>query len=546
MSSRIEPEGRLSFRDEAVGPGVEAADAVVIGAGPNGLVAANVLADAGWSVAVLEAADQPGGAVRSGELTVPGFSHDLCSAFYPLAAASPVIAELELERYGLRWRHAPAVLAHVFPDDRHVLLSRDLDRTAGSLATFDARDADSWQAEFGRWQRVRDDVLDAVLRPFPPVRAAGRLLRTLGGAELLRLTRMLTLPARRLGEELFAGDGARILLAGNAMHTDLGPDQSGSGVFGWLLTMLGQELGFPVPEGGAGRLTDALVARLVARGGRVECGRRVTRVLINGGRALGVRDAGGEPVRARLGVLADVPAPALYRDLVGAEALPARLVRDLDHFEWDDATIKVDWSLSGPIPWHVPEVGAAGTVHLGADLDGLAGIGTDLACGRVPGTPFLLLGQLAAADPTRSPAGTETVWAYTHVPRGGRWDADRLRRHADLIEQTIEKHAGGFRSRIQGRAISGPAELEAHNASLVEGAIDAGTAALHQQLIFRPVPGLGRADTPIGRLFLASASAHPGGGVHGAPGANAARAALASTRYPYRVAMRAINRLVYG
>jgi phytoene dehydrogenase-like protein len=512
---------------------------VVIGAGPNGLVAANVLADAGWSVAVLEAADEPGGAVRTASLTLPGFDHDLCSAFYPLAAASPVLGELELD---VRWRHAPSVLAHVFPDDRHVLLSRDLDATAGSLATFDARDADAWRAEFARWQQVRDDVLDAILRPFPPVRAAGRLLRTLGSAELLRLIRMLTLPARRLGAELFHGEGARILLTGNAMHSDLGPDQAGSGVFGWLLTMLGQEVGFPVPEGGAGRITDALVARLVARGGRVECGRRVTKVLVAGRRALGVRDAGGELVRARLGVLADLPAPVLYRDLVGAEALPARFVSDLEHFEWDDATIKVDWALSGPIPWHASEVGSAGTVHLGADLDGLAGISTDLACGRVPGTPFLLLGQMSVADPTRAP----TVWAYTHVPRGERWDADRLRRHADLIEHTIDKHAGGFRDRIQARAVSGPAELEAHNASLVEGAIYAGTAAIHQQLIFRPVPGLARADTPIERLFLASGSAHPGGGVHGSPGANAARAALASTHYPYRATIRTLNRLLYG
>jgi phytoene dehydrogenase-like protein len=531
--------------NEPIGPGAEIADAVVIGAGPNGLVAANVLADAGWSVLVLEAAGEPGGAVRSGELTVPGFSHDLCSAFYPLAAASPVIIELELERHGLRWRHSPAVLAHVFPDGRHVLLSRDLDRTAASVATFDPRDADRWHAEFAQWQRIRDDLLDAILRPFPPVRAPGRLLRTLGAADLLRLARRFTLPVRRLGEELFSGDGARILFAGNAMHTDLGPDRAGGGVFGWLLSMLGQEVGFPVPEGGAGALTGALVARLVERGGRVECGRRVGRVLLGGGRALGVLDDGGNPVRARLAVLADVPAPVLYRELVGTSSLPAGLVRDLENFQWDDATIKVDWALSGPVPWHTPEVGEAGTVHLGADLDGLAGISTDLACGRVPGAPFLLFGRPATADPTRSPAGTETAWAYTHVPRGERWDADRLRHHADLIERTIEKHAGGFRDRVLGRAVSGPAELQAHNPSLVEGAINAGTSAIHQQLVFRPVPGLARADTPVERLFLAGASAHPGGGVHGAAGANAARAALASARFPYRAAMRAVNRVLY-
>jgi phytoene dehydrogenase-like protein len=518
-------------------------DAVVIGAGPNGLVAANVLADAGWRVLVLEAADQPGGAVRSAELVAPGFVSDLCSSFYPLAAASPALLDLELERYGLRWRHAPAVLAHVFPDGRHVRLSRDLDATARSVATFAPSDADAWRTEFAYWQRVRDDVLDALLRPFPPVRAGARLT-----AELPRLARMLLLPARVYGEERFAGDGARVLFAGNALHTDLGPDSAAGTAFGWLLTMLGQEVGFPVPEGGAGRLTDALVRRLESRGGRVDCGRAVTEVVVAGGQALGVRDAAGVTVRARRAVLADVPAPTLYRRLVGEEHLPARLVADLANFHWDDATVKVDWALSAPIPWAAEEVGEAGTVHLGADVNGMAGFATDLACGRVPRDPFLLLGQMTTTDPTRSPAGTESVWAYTHVPRGQRWSATELRRRAERLEQVIEDQAPGFRDRIIGRVISGPAELESRNPSLVDGAINAGTSALHQQLVFRPVPGLGRADTPVDRLYLAGASAHPGGGVHGAAGANAARAALARNGVlgsGYGALIRSVNRVLY-
>jgi phytoene dehydrogenase-like protein len=527
----------------------ESVDAVVIGSGPNGLVAANVLADAGWSVLVLEAVGEPGGAVRTVENTVPGFHNDLCSSFYPLGAASPVITELGLEEYGLRWTHAPEVLAHVLPDDRAVLLSRDLDTTAASVESFAPKDGDAWRAEYAKWQRIRDRLLEAVTRPFPPVRAATGLARVMGTAEMLRFTRMATLPVRRLGLETFAGDGARLLLAGNAMHTDLGPDESGSAVFGWLLSMLGQDVGFPVPEGGAGCLTDALIARLTARGGRVECDRRVTKVLLAGGRAMGVQDVHGELVRAHRAVLADVPAPALYLDLVGAEHLPARLVSDLDNFEWDDATIKVDWALSGPVPWTAPEAKQAGTVHLGADVDGLAGISNDLACGRVPRNPFLLLGQMTTTDPTRSPAGTESAWAYTHVPRGKQWNADRLRRRADRIEQVIEKHAPGFTSLIQARAINGPDELEAHNPSVVEGAINQGTAGIHQQLVFRPVPGTARADTPIDRLFLAGASAHPGGAVHGAAGANAARAALSRTSKltggAYRALTGTINRVLY-
>lgn len=521
-------------------------DAVVIGAGHNGLVAANLLADAGWRVLVCEATDTPGGSVASAELAAPGYLADLCSAFYPLAAASPALLSLNLEDHGLRWRHAPSVLAHVFPDGRHVVLSRDPGETARAVAEFAPADADAWHTEFAYWRRVRDDVLDAILTPFPPVRAAARLARRLGPAGMLRFARMSVLPVRTLAGERFAGDGARALYAGNAMHTDLGPDNAGSGIFGWLLTMLGQEVGFPVPEGGAGQITAALVRRLSTLDGRVDVGRPITSVVVGNGEAIGVRDADGHVARAHRAVLADVPAPVLYRDLVGETHLPSRLVADLANFAWDDATVKVDWALSGPIPWSAPSVGGAGTVHLGADVDGLAGVANDLACSRVPRNPFLLLGQMTTADPSRSPAGTESVWAYTHVPRGETWSATRLKRRADRIEQVIEDQAPGFRSRIVGRAISGPAELAAHNPSLVEGAINAGTAAIHQQLVFRPVPGLGRADTVIDRLYLAGAAAHPGGGVHGAAGANAARAALARNRVPgYRGVVSAAHTLLY-
>lgn len=520
-------------------------DAVVIGSGPNGLVAANVLADAGWDVLVLEAAEEPGGAVRTAELTEPGFHHDLFSAFYPLGAASPAIAGLGLERHGLRWRRAPDVLAHLLPDDRAVVLSQDVDRTAASVEAFGAGDGDAWRSEFERWQRVRSELLDGLLRPFPPFRAGAGLLGALGPGEALRFVRSFVQSVRAFGDERFSGEGARMLLAGNAMHTDLGPDQAGGAAFGWLLSMLGQDVGYPVPEGGAGALTQALVRRL---GGVVQCARPVTQVVVAGGRALGVRDAAGGYVRARKAVLADVPAPTLYLDLVGPDHLPPRLVADLDRFEWDDATIKVDWALNTPIPWTNPSVRGAGTVHLGGDFNGLAFSSTEIACGRVPRTPFVIMGQMTTTDPTRSPAGTETAWAYTHVPRGERWSPDRLRRRADRVEQLIEQHAPGFRASIRARILHGPADLEARNQSLIGGSINSGTAAIHQQLIFRPVPGLARADTPIDRLYLSSASAHPGGGVHGAPGANAARAALTRNGLAgdaYRLMIRGLHRTLY-
>jgi phytoene dehydrogenase-like protein len=527
---------------------VETVDAVVIGAGQNGLVAANVLADAGWDVLVLEAQDEPGGAVRTAELTEPGFSNDVCSAFYPLAAASTVLQGMELERHGLRWRHAPAVLAHVLPDDRCAVLSRDPDRTAASLASFAAADGDTWRAEFADWQRMRDDLLDALFTPFPPARAATRLVRTLGVADAMRLARMAVMPVRALAEERYSGAGARLLYAGNALHSDLGPAHAGSSIFGWLLCMLGQDVGFPVPEGGAARLVDALTARLASGGGRITCGREVGKVLVTGGRAVGVADTSGGLVRARRAVLATVPAPTLYLDLVGAEHLPERLVRDLRNFRWDDATVKVDWALSTPIPWRNAEAGQAGTVHLDGDLHGLGRYSRQLADGQLPDNPFLLLGQMTTADPSRSPRGTESAWAYTHVPRGLRWSADELRRFADRMESVVERHAPGFTETIRGRCIHGPADLQRLDANLVEGAINAGSAAVHQELFFRPVPGLGRADTPIDRLYLAGASAHPGGAVHGAPGANAARAALAragATGPLYRTVVQGLQKVVY-
>ncbi|MFD4639127.1 phytoene desaturase family protein [Lentzea sp. NPDC058436] len=508
-------------------------DAVVIGSGPNGLVAATLLADAGWDVLVLEQRDTPGGAVTSAEITAPGFTNDVYSAFYPLGLGSPVIGALNLD---VQWQHAPAVLAHVLPDDRVALLSRDVDVTAKSVGAFAHSDADAWQAEYARWRQVRDGVLEGLLRPFPPVRGGLSLLRTLGLGDTLRLTRLLTQPVRRLGEELFAGEGARLLLAGNTMHSDLGPDQAGGAGFGWLLAMLGQDVGNPVPRGGARELTASLVRRF---GGRIETGARVTGVLHARGVAVGVRLEDGSVVRARRAVLADVPAPRLYLDLIGGDALPSKLAEDLKRFQWDGDTIKVDWALSGPIPWANAEASQAGTVHLGGDVNGLATVAHELACGKVPRNPFMILGQMTTTDPTRSPAGTEAAWAYTHVPLNGGWTPDRLKRRADRLELMIEERAPGFRALIQGRSVLGPDQI---------GSVNGGTAAIHQQLVFRPVPGLGRADTPFDRLYLTGSSAWPGGGVHGAAGANAARAALArwgGAGELYRVLVQGLNKTIY-
>lgn len=511
-------------------------DAIVIGSGPNGLVAANLLVDAGWSVTVLEAAGEPGGAVRTGELTLPGFQHDLFSAFYPLAAGSPVFRALGLERHGLRWCHAPLALAHPLPDGRCASLSTDEDVTATSLDSFGNGEGDAWRRMMADWDRVADPVMAALFRPFPPLGAAARLAGRLGVIGSLRLIRHFLLPVRRMAEELFGGEGGGLLLGGNALHADLAPEAAGSGAYGWLLSCLGQRVGFPVPEGGAGQLSGALADRLQSRGGSICCHTTAVEVVVRQHRAVAVRTETGETVDARRAVLADVAAPALYGSLVAKEHLPGAVMDDLNRFHWDAATVKVDWALDGPLPWLASDARRAGTVHVADDFDNFTEYAAHLAMGRLPHRPFLIVGQQSIADPTRSPPGNETAWGYTHVPRRIRGDAGGtlavdgprswIGGFVDRMEERIESLAPGFRSLILERHVFGPEELESEDANLDGGALNGGTSQPHQQFVFRPVPGAGRPETPIAGLYLASASAHPGGGVHGAAGANAARTAL--------------------
>ncbi len=499
------------------------ADAVIIGAGPNGLVAANLLADAGWSVEVLEAQDEPGGAVKSGEHVEPGFVNDAFSSFYPLTAASPVMRGLELEQHGLRLRHGPLALAHPALDGTCAVISRDLAETAASLEAFAPGDGEAWRALMARYERVREPLLDALTTPFPPVRAGARIALRLR-SDLLDFARFAVLPVRRMGQEHFDGKGARRLLAGNALHTDTLPESALGGFFGWFLSALAQTVGYPCVEGGSGNLTAALVRRLESKGGHITCGARVDEIVVRKGKAVGVRSAAGE-VSAAKAVLADVHALSLYLDLLPEEAVPARVFARLRRFELDPSTFKLDWSLDGPIPWSAPDARRSPVVHVAESVDELSVTGSELARGLVPTDPFLLVGQYSMADPTRQPEGKETAWAYTHLPQGA--DPGDL---AERMEARIEALAPGFGSLVRNRHVWTPALLEQADENLRGGSINGGTAQLHQQLVFRPIPGLGRPETPVKGLFLCSASAHPGGGVHGAPGAIAARAALHKLR----------------
>jgi phytoene dehydrogenase-like protein len=515
-------------------------DAVVVGAGHNGLVAANLLADAGWEVLVVESSHHAGGAVRSGEVTAPGFVTDLFSSFYPMTAASPVIAGLHLEQHGLRWTHAPTVLAHLRPNGPAAVLHRDSGRTADGLESDHPGDGAAWRELAAEWDRYGPQMMAALLSPFPPVRAALRLAAA-ARLDAWDLVRRAVLPVRSMAAELFGGQQAALLLAGNALHADVTPEAAPSALLGWMLVGLGQTVGFPVPVGGSSAIVDALLARLAAAGGAVRLATTVERVLVERGRAVGVRTA-DDTVTARHAVLAACDAQLLYGRLVDHDDLPGPFLARMRQFQRADATVKVNYALSEPVGWSDERAHGAGTVHVADSLDELSTTGAELAAGLLPARPFLLVGQTTTADPTRSPAGTESLWMYTHVPQdatgdaagairaAGRLRAASLDQFVERMEDRIVAHAPGFRSTILARHVQGPDDLEREDASLVGGDISGGTTQLHQQLVFRPVPGLARAETPVRGLYLASSSAHPGGSVHGACGANAARAALAARR----------------
>jgi phytoene dehydrogenase-like protein len=348
------------------------------------------------------------------------------------------------------------------------------------------------------------------------------------------------------------------------MHADIPADAPGSGMFGWLMAMLGQDVGFPVPEGGAGALADALTRAVIAAGGQVRTSAPVEEILVSGGAATGVRLAGGARIGARRAVVADVGAHQLYRELLPGAVVPPRLQADLDRFDWDLPTVKVNWSLKGRVPWRAAGLDRTACVHLGADADELVRWSADLGSGRVPERPFMLLGQMAVADASRAPAGGDSVWAYSHLPRAGTRHragdragdsagdretlAAQAKELAARMTAVVEAHAPGFTGQIADVLVQAPGDLAGADANLVHGTINGGTAQLHQQLVFRPVPGLGRPETVVPGLYLASAAGHPGGGVHGGAGAMAARVALRDARWrrlPGR-ALSAASRTLYA
>ncbi|MCW2955079.1 MAG: dependent oxidoreductase [Conexibacter sp.] len=495
-------------------------DAVVVGGGPNGLAAAIELAAHDRSVLLVEAQGRLGGAVATEQLTLPGFHHDVFSSVYPAAIASPVFSALGLERHGLRWIQPALAMAHPLEGGRAAVLARDLEETVASLDALAPGDGARWGELVAPYLRRFPAVRDTMLGGFPPLAGVARLLAGLRLTGTLEFARLLLASAEGLAAELFRGDGAAWLF-GAALHGDVPLDGAGSAISGFYLNLLGHAVGWPSPEGGAGRLADALAAQLAALGGAVRCGVAATALEASGGRVGGVRLGDGSRVETRI-VVCDTTPHALVR--LAGDALPAAYVRALARFRYGPATLKLDWALDGPIPWEAAAARRAGTVHVGGTAEEIRAAQRALAAGLLPRAPLLLLGQQSLADPTRAPAGKHTAWAYTHVP--AELDAAA---GVEAVEAQVERFAPGFRDRILARHVLVPSELERRDANLVRGDVGGGSYAL-DQLIFRPLPSLRPYATPLRGLFIGSASAFPGGGVHGVAGNAAARAALRAER----------------
>jgi phytoene dehydrogenase-like protein len=463
-------------------------DAVVVGSGPNGLAAAITLARQGWSVLVLEANATIGGGARSAELTLPGFVHDLGSAIHPLGAGSPFFRTLPLARFGLEWIQPEIALAHPLDGGRAAALHRDVDETAAELHDYGYRRL--MRSLVRDWKNLADEILQPILHlPKHPF-------------QLARFGAPALLPARTLATLVLKSEESRALFAGMAAHAFLPLEAIASASFGLVLCMAGHAVGWPLPRGGSQAIANALAAYLRELGGTIELNRRVTDF---------------EELPSARAVLLDVTPWQLVR--MAGERLPSSYRSRLGRFRHAPGVFKMDYALSAPIPWAAAACRRAGTIHVGGSMDEIAGGEREVARGKHPERPFVLVAQQSVFDQERAPNDQHTLWAYCHVPHGSTVDM------SERCERQIERFAPGFRDCIIARSCTAAADLEKTNANLIGGDINGGAANL-AQLIARPVLSATPYRTPLKGVYLCSSSTPPGGGVHGMCGYHAARAAL--------------------
>lgn len=465
-------------------------DAVVVGAGPNGLSAAITLARAGRSVLVLEARDSVGGGTRTAELTLPGFKHDICSAIHPLSLGSPFMRSLPLDGFGVEWIYPPAAIAHPLDDGPAVLVERSVEATATQLG----RDAGPYRRLLGPLAAHQEAILEDLLGPFPfPPHHPLQLVRF--GLSALR-------SASGLARGLFHEERARAVFSGMAAHAMLPLDQPGTAAFGLTLGLLAHSVGWPMARGGSQTITEAMAAYLRTLGGEIVTGCPVSQMAE-------LPEAGA--------ILFDLTPRQLLK--IAGDRLPSGYRQQLTRYRYGPGVFKIDYALSGPIPWKAAECARAGTVHLGGTLEEIAASEKAVWQNEPVERPYVLLAQQSLFDPSRAPQGKHTAWAYCHVPQGSQLDM------TGSIEGQIERFAPGFRDLVLARHTMNAAEMESYNPNYVGGDINGGVQDL-RQLYTRPAARWAPYSTPDQQIFICSSSTPPGGGVHGMCGYHAARAVL--------------------
>jgi phytoene dehydrogenase-like protein len=464
-------------------------DAVIVGGGPNGLAAGITLAQAGWSVLIREAKETIGGGSRTLELTLPGFRHDPCSAIHPLVVASPFLKALPLEEHGLELISPPLALANPFDDGTAAVLAQSLDETAAALGS----DGEAWTGLMKPFVDDFDvlvgDLLGPMRIPRHPIALARFGLPGLRSASGLIASR-------------FKGTSAAALFAGMAAHAMLRLDKIASASFGISLALFAHAVHWPIPRGGSQTIVDAMAEQFRSLGGEIQTGQPVESIAeFSGARA----------------ILFDLTPRQIVQ--IAGDELPERYRRQLEHYRYGPGIFKIDYALDGPVPWQAEPCTRAGTVHLGATAGEIAASERDVASGKHPERPFVIVAQQSLFDATRAPAGKHALWAYCHVPNGSTVDM------TEAIDGQIERFAPGFRDLVLARATMGPAAVEAYNANYVGGDINGGIQDI-RQLFTRPAVRWDLYSTPNKRLYICSSSTPPGGGVHGMCGYHAAQSAL--------------------